>query len=222
MALFCTAGFWQLDRAAGKRELFQAFSAGTAEAALPGLPADADSQGRRYRRLRLTGRYDAQHQVLLDNMTADGMPGYQVLTPLRTPAGNVLVNRGWVPSAGDRKSLPSVAVNPDEREVTGRIDFLPRPAIRLEVPPPPADTPWPRRLFFPTAAELGAQLGYPLRSYQVLLDPARAEGYRREWRPAEMTPEQHVGYAVQWFGLAVTALILYVTLTLRGSGRDGR
>ena len=30
-----------------------------------------------------------------------------------------------------------------------------------------------------------------------------------------LTPERHLGYAVQWFGLAITVLVVALVLTLR-------
>jgi surfeit locus 1 family protein len=30
-----------------------------------------------------------------------------------------------------------------------------------------------------------------------------------------MGPDQHVAYAVQWFGLALTVIVIYLVLTIR-------
>lgn len=212
------AGFWQLDRASEKRALLARFDAGSAAAANPELVADAQAPARRYERLRLSGRYDASHQVLLDNLSFKGRPGYQVLTPLSTPGGTVLVNRGWVPADGNRAVLPDIQVGGQVREVTGRIDWLPRPGIELTTATPPQDTPWPRRLLFPTSQQISAQLGLPLRDYQLLLDPAAADGYVRDWHPGGLEPDRHVAYAVQWFGLALTVVVIYLVLA-RKNGR---
>ena len=52
-----------------------------------------------------------RHQFLLDNRSYRGQPGYEVLTPLvRAGATALLVDRGWVPFTGSRRSLPEVAV----------------------------------------------------------------------------------------------------------------
>jgi surfeit locus 1 family protein len=169
----------------------------------------------RYRNLRLPGRYDPAHQFLLDNISYQGRPGYQVLTPFETAGGTVLVNRGWLPASGDRRVLPDIAVAGETREVTGRIEWLPRPGIPLAAAAPPPDAPWPRRLLFPTSAEAGAQLGVALRNYQLLLDPGDPDGYVRDWRPGGMGSDRHLAYAVQWFGLALTVIVIYLVLVLR-------
>jgi surfeit locus 1 family protein len=213
------AGFWQLDRASEKRALLARFDAGSAAAANPRLVADAQAPALRYERLRLTGRYDSSHQVLLDNLSFKGQPGYQILTPLTTPGGTVLVNRGWVPADGNRTVLPDIQVGGETQDVTGRIDWLPRPGIELTAAAPPTDAPWPRRLLFPTSQQISTQLDRPLRDYQLLLDAEAADGYVRDWQPGGMGPDRHVAYAVQWFGLALTVVVIYLVLALK-NGRN--
>ena len=220
VAIGVTAGVWQLGRAGEKRALEARFAAGSDAAPLVALvPGDPDP-ALRYRAIRLTGRYDAGHQVLLDNLSHQQRPGYQVLTPFVTAAGTVLVNRGWVPADGDRRVLPDVAVAAGPRDVEGRIDWLPRPAIELDASPPARDEPWPRRLSFPSIAELRDQLGVPLAGYQVLLDPAAPDGFIRQWQPGGISPERHVAYAVQWFGLAVTLVVFNLVLLARTRKTD--
>jgi surfeit locus 1 family protein len=209
------AGLWQLNRAGEKRDLESRFARGSAAEALERLVADEDSGEFRYRTIRLTGRYDATHQVLLDNISSGGQPGYQVLTPFTTREGTVLVNRGWLPASGDRRILPDIRVDDQEREVLGRIERLPRPGIELATAAPPATAAWPRRLLFPTTGQVSAQLGTPLRGYQLLLDPGAPDGYLRAWKPGGFGPDRHVAYAVQWFGLALTVVIIYVVLVIR-------
>jgi surfeit locus 1 family protein len=214
--LFLAAGTWQLSRAAEKRAIFAAFDAGASGGTVPLPPPGAELGALRYRAVRLAGRYDAARQVLLDARTRDGRAGYEVLTPLRADEGPaVLVNRGWIPADPDRTRLPDVAVGDAPREVTGLLDRLPRAAMASAAPAADPAAPWPRRLLFPTAAEIGAALGYPVADYQVLLAPAAPDGYDRAWRPALLTPQQHLGYAVQWFALAAALVVLYAALNWR-------
>jgi len=215
VAIGGTAGLWQLGRAAEKRELEARFAAGGAAGALQQLVASEAAPRFRYRTVRLTGRYDPDHQLLLDNISYAGRPGYQVLTPFTAAEGTVLVNRGWVPASGDRRILPDIAVDGGPREIAGRIEWLPRPGIALAAPSPPPEAPWPRRLLFPTSGQASAQLGIALREYQLLLDPAAPDGYVREWHPGGMGPDRHMAYAVQWFGLALTVVVIYFVLVLR-------
>src|SRR4030095_1031828 len=96
MAALLTLGFWQLDRMREKEALFAAFAAGSRETVdLRSLPADRRA---RYQHAWVTGRFDSEHQILLDNMTHQGQVGYRVLTPLMFGADRtLLVDRGWIP-----------------------------------------------------------------------------------------------------------------------------
>lgn len=219
LAIGLSAGFWQLERAAAKRELYASFAAGGEATALPRLIRDDEVMTLRYSTLRLNGHYDPAHQVLLDGMSYRGQPGYHVLTPLITAEGEVLVNRGWVPADGDRRILPDVGVPAAPREVLGRVERLPRPGLELARTAPATGATWPRRLLFPTSAQISAEIGpvrsTVLRDYQLLLDPDDPDGYLRDWGPGGMDPARHLGYAVQWFGLALTVVFFYSVLILR-------
>jgi surfeit locus 1 family protein len=210
LAFFLSLGCWQLDRAEEKRSLVAAFEQGGAR--LQELPGGL-SPVERYQRLRARGRFDPTRQFLLDNMTFDGQAGFRVLTPLRLEDGRVLlVDRGFVPGSGDRSRLPDVAVQDLPREVVGRADTLPRPGIELTAPPA---TGWPRIVSFPRIEEIGAALGEPVFPQVLLLDADQPDGYGREWAPATMGPDRHVGYAVQWFGFALVTCIIWVLLSFR-------
>jgi len=60
-----------------------------------------------------------------------------------------------------------------------------------------------------------ANLDYPIAGYQLLLDPDAADGFARAWQPQVMTPEKHIAYAVQWFGLAIALFIIYIVVNLK-------
>ncbi|MGI9329400.1 MAG: SURF1 family protein [Gammaproteobacteria bacterium] len=214
-ALFAWAGFWQLDRQGQKMALFAAFDKGSEAKSIVGPIADEAATQLRYQTVVLSGRYDVSRQILLDNISRDGRAGYEVLTPLLTEDIAVLVNRGWIPAAARRDELPQVSINDEPRRIRGRLDKLPRPGLRLAGELPAADAPWPRRLLYPVAGDIEAQLGYPVTDYQVLLNPDATDGYRRDWQPKVSGPDTHLGYAVQWFAFAFTAVVIYVLLNLK-------
>jgi cytochrome oxidase assembly protein ShyY1 len=90
------AGFWQLGRAEEKQALFAAFERSAEGLTRYDPVTDNETEQYLYQRFKLTGRYEPERQILLDNMMYDGRPGYHVLTPLRIGATAVLVNRGWL------------------------------------------------------------------------------------------------------------------------------
>jgi surfeit locus 1 family protein len=49
----------------------------------------------------------------------------------------------------------------------------------------------------------------------VLLDPGEPDGYVRNWSAPGFPPMRHLGYAVQWFALALTLAVIYVVTNLR-------
>jgi len=217
---FSSLGSWQLGRASEKRALREAFAQGQAEA------VDASGQDfaqlARYQRVRLRGSYEGDRQVLIDNMpAASGRPGYRVLTPLERADGHgvVLVDRGWVPLGASRAELPDVAVDGDAREVTGTLDVLPVPGLRVGPAAAPDAAGWPRVLLFPTEADVEAALGVDVESRIVLLDAGAPDGFERKWQPSlGFGPERHLGYAIQWFAFALVAAVLFIALNLRRTG----
>jgi surfeit locus 1 family protein len=63
---------------------------------------------------------------------------------------------------------------------------------------------------------LTEKLGYEIASFQLELEPESQEGYKREWKiNTAIPPEKHLGYAVQWFGLALTLTALFFWISLK-------
>lgn len=215
MALFIRLGFWQLDRAEQKQALLAQYEVGQ-RSQVEITPQNADRLSR-YQRVRVSGHFDASHQILLDNMPSHtGRPGYRVLTPLQSSAGWLLVDRGWLPLGATRAILPDISVSDAERNLTGTMDALPRAGLQLADPPFDASAPWPRVLSFPAQSALEQQLGRKLIPGVLLLDASQPDGYERVWEAhLGFKPERHIGYAVQWFALASAAAIIFLLMGFR-------
>ena len=211
LLVFGSLGTWQLNRSGERRAELEAFA--SAQTGMPVIGLEAVPVAGNNRKVRLTGRYEAQRQVLLDSMTREGMRGYHVLTPLHTDAGMVLVNRGFVAGSADRSQLPDLTVGEEQRQVTGMAAPYFRRGLRLQ--DAAADDSWPRRLVYPTAGELRELLDERLPDFQLLLDSSEPDGYVRAWRPYGMTPERHLAYAVQWYGLAAAAVGIWLAVTFK-------
>jgi len=72
------------------------------------------------------------------------------------------------------------------------------------------------------AAQLQLQLPAAALPGQVLrLDPAMPLGYARdlELLPNTLPPSRHLGYAVQWFAMALAVLVIAGVLHVRRRGR---
>lgn len=223
LALFVSLGFWQLERAAGKRDLQASF-----EGEREYVPLEAGVEYERFTPLKATGRYLPGRQVLLENIVVDGRLGYYVITPFELAPDRplLLVNRGWLPREGSHGGPRStdgengkdgelpIAVDDGERQIRGRAGRLPRVGIR----PGPAFADaggWPRRAVWPETDDVAAVLGREVLPFVLLADPDASSPLLRRWQPQEMGPMRHVGYAVQWFALALATVVIAVVLYRR-------
>jgi surfeit locus 1 family protein len=209
-------GRWQLRRADEKRALYDAFDKGADSTRLidlttPPLP--------RYQHVEARGRYDESRQILIDNMTnAGGQAGYFVVTPFElTGGGWLLVNRGWVPVGVSREQRPAIRVADAERQIRGRANQMPSPGIRMGQPAP-LRPPFPVVANFPSRADierLVPESSWLRAADLVQLDADQPDGYVRQWQAPGLPPLRHIGYAVQWFGLALALLVIYVVTNVR-------
>jgi len=219
MALFCSLGVWQLDRAQQKKAML-AESKNVLAVRKP-LPLHAAADPARkvaYDWAQGEGRFTEAPAVLLDNQSREGRPGvrvYRVFQPTAAAAPLLLVELGWIPLAGDR-TLPRIASISGTLQVAGLLSPPPSAGLAHAIAAPQADGD-----LLATSldhAVLSSALKLPTLAPRVLrLDPALKLGYVRDLDilPNTLPPERHLGYAVQWFGLALTVLTTALVLSLR-------
>lgn len=212
--MLISLGRWQLRRADEKRALFDAFAAGTDATRVIDLSTPRVG---RYRHVEVTGHYDRARQILIDNMSnAAGQAGYFVITPFALAGGGwVLVNRGWVP-VGERARRPDIDVAAGLRQLRGRADNLPQVGLQMGTRTVLAP-PYPVVANFPTHTEIERLLhedSWTPATPVVLLDAGEPDGYLRQWQPPGFPPMRHIGYAVQWFALALTLFVIYIVTNL--------
>ena len=100
--VFVFLGVWQIERAAHKEGLLQAFNA---EQESP--PIRLTSQSPDWSRVFVDGIFDSSRQILIDNQIHKGKVGYKIFTPFRFDDNKiVLVDRGWVAQGQSRSDLP--------------------------------------------------------------------------------------------------------------------
>ena len=195
--------------------MFESFAAGTDAT----LTVDLGTPHlRRYQHIEAAGHYDQARQILIDNMFDGERVGYYVITPFALDGGGwLLVNRGWVPLTGSRADRPAIPVAANPRRLRGRADNMPSPGIQMGTKAPLAP-PYPVVAGFPSRAEIARLLGessWTSAADLVLLDPGEPDGYVRRWSPPGFPPMRHIAYAVQWFALALTLIVIYVVTNLR-------
>lgn len=222
IAFLISLGRWQLRRADEKRVLFDSFAAGTDAT----LQIDLGTPPlRRYQHIEASGHYDQSRQVLIDNMVNGERAGYFVITPFAlTGGGWVLVNRGWVPLGASRAERPAIPVAGDTRQLRGRADNMPSPGIQMGIKAALAP-PYPVVAGFPSRSEIAQLLhesSWASAADLVLLDPGEPDGYVRNWSAPGFPPMRHIAYAVQWFALALTLVVIYFATNLRRGVADAR
>ncbi|PKM13081.1 MAG: hypothetical protein CVV13_03060 [Gammaproteobacteria bacterium HGW-Gammaproteobacteria-3] len=213
MSLLILLGNWQLSRSHEKAALL---AQQERNLHAPSIRLDLDEaqalENLRYRSVKLKGRFDGKHQFLIDNQIRHGKPGFFVMTPFfpENSRQAVLVNRGWIALPAQRSTLPDAALTRTQTVIKGRINQLPGVGWKLTGAEIPTDT-WPALVQVIDHRVLSEKLGYPLAPFQIELDQNSGEGYLREWQVSEavISPEKHVAYAMQWFGLALTLTVLF-------------
>ena len=214
---FAGLGGWQISRGIEKRAQQELFSDDS------GYSSWSDGMELRpYQRLKAAGRFDTEHQFLLENIIINSRIGYYVLTPL--DAGNdvplLLVNRGWIQKTGDEPDAAVLDVATKRVDVRGRVGSLPRAGYKMGEAIVPG-SPWPKQAVYPALDDLATALDRDVQPFVLLLDPQDEFGFLRQWVPEEMGPGRHFGYALQWFAMAaVLAALLawnYKKLKKRGS-----
>ncbi len=216
VAILCGLGTWQMKRLAWKEGLIAMVGARIEEPAEP-LPPEADwpsltYANDEYRKVVLTGRFDHAHEVSVFTSLEDDRfpvrgPGYWILTPLSLADGStVIVNRGFVPDERrDPKTRPEGQVG-GEVTVTGLIRMS-EPGNLFTPEPDPDRGDWYVRDPAAIAAAFGLGRVAP---FFVDADAAPNPGglplggtTRIRFR------NDHLGYAITWYGLAAALAGVY-------------
>lgn len=227
-ALFARLGVWQLDRMHEKQAMLAAVGA-TLQARAPqplALAAD-EARARGYDWAAGEGRFLDQPAVLLDNQGREdrgaGVRAYRVFQPAAGGAP-LLVELGWLPLPGDR-AMPRVPLPAGVHTVAGLLLPPPSAGLARGVPAPQADGTLLVVALQPAALRDALHLA-ALAPRVLKLDPAQAlpavgPAYVRDLDilPNTLPPERHLGYAVQWFGLALAVLATALVVTVRKSFR---
>jgi surfeit locus 1 family protein len=211
--VFVGLGRWQWQRGNIRQAQWDAFARGSGAARVLGS-ADIRSVPR-FQRITVTGRFDAQHQFLLDNRTHAGRAGYEVLTPFELADGReLMIDRGWVAFTGYRAVLPDIHLGALEQlTLTGRVVDVAPGGLAFGRVPPDSGPSWPKVTSYPTMAQLGTALGRSVEPRIVLLDSGQPNGYVREWQAPGLPPLRHWSYAIQWWGFAAALLVIWVVLS---------
>ncbi|HZX76430.1 MAG TPA: SURF1 family protein [Lysobacter sp.] len=218
IALFANLGLWQSRRAVEKQAMLDAAAEVMRTRTPQPLSRAGDAQrARDYDWAAGSGSFDARDALLLDNQQRNGRAGvrvYRIFVPQQ--GGPLLVDLGWLPLGGDRK-LPQVLRPEGSLQLRGLL--VPPPSTGLVMGPALSrqDDAWLMTRVDLDAIAKATGLSVPLAPRVLRLDPELRIGYERdlELLPNTLPPDQHRGYAVQWFALALAVLVTALILTFR-------
>ncbi len=214
LILLVGLGVWQLERKVEKEALLASIAAGFAASPVSLPDRIDDPKAWAYRPVTVTGTFDHAHELYLyaSNLAGDHQPGYHVVTPLdRGGAPAVLVDRGWVPeNLKDPKTRTEgqiegkVTVHGISRVSSGAGPFTPDPE--------PAKRLW----FSNNIPSMAAALGEAVSPILVQADATpNPGGYPVGGQTRINIPNNHLSYALTWFGLAIALAVIYVVYLRR-------
>jgi surfeit locus 1 family protein len=215
-------GSWQLQRKAWKESLID-----TLEQRLSATPVTVPPRAawaglvrseHEFRRVKFVGAFPPGESALV---YASGSalrrdvagPGYWVFAPARTATGAVIVvNRGFVPEGSQDAATRALTENSDPIELVGAMRWPERPAWFA-----PKDDPGHNLWFVRDHLAIAVAKGWgEVAPFFIELEsPQPPGGLPRPGRLEVNLRNEHLQYAITWYGLAVVFAGMFV-LWLRG------
>lgn len=226
-AVLVGLGTWQVQRKAWKEGLIAAL---TERLAAPprALPASAtwpslDSARDEYHRVRLSAEFDYANDALVYAAASAfrpdvSGPGYWVFTPAKLANGSkLMVNRGFVPEG--RQDPKSRA----ESEIEGPIDVIgvmrwPDGSHWFTPSDEPAHNLWFSRN--PQAIAAAKGLGAVAPFYVEQESPTPPGGLPKPGKLVVVLPDNHLQYAITWYGLSIVLVVVFVTWAVRSNDAE--
>jgi surfeit locus 1 family protein len=214
LAVLIGLGVWQVKRLHWKEGLIAAIDARTKGEPISLHQAiELAKQGRdpTYYRVHIEGRFDnSKERYLFSQAIADGTPGWHVVTPFTATQGElVLVDRGFVP---DNLKDPSTRASGQIEGVTTVTGIVRAPDTQGLFTP--NNEPEANRWFW---RDLNGMVSSMFPTATLDVPPFFIEAEKNEvpggWPDGGQTrlelPNNHLQYAITWFGLAAVLIVIY-------------
>jgi surfeit locus 1 family protein len=208
-------GVWQLNQASEKEQRLQDYAQRDKTGLVLTDSSAVFEQHSGYKQVQIKGHYLVNRSFLLDNQIHQSAVGYHVFTPLQLDDKRlILVNRGWIAMGASRDALPAIPTPEDEVTISGVLSPPPGYGLLLgdDIQ---TNTLWPRVVQAVVLTRLATELNTELAPQIILLDPNAADGFVRQWKIVKFGPEKNLGYAFQWFMMALAVLIIFIVVNTR-------
>lgn len=223
LAVLIGLGLWQFDRLKWKEGLIAQIAARSKAPAVTLDEAEAlarAGQDLSYMRVRVEGRLHHGRERYLYAL-AEGQPGWHVMTPLETPAGDmVLVDRGFVPDALKDPSARSLGQVEQVVEVTGLVRMPETQGLFI-----PDNEPGTNRWFWRDLRGMAESM-FPSGAIEVapfFLEAEKSDvpgGWPEGGQTRLVIVNNHLQYALTWFALAACLLGVYAAYVWGQYRRD--
>ena len=202
-------GLWQLERAEEKRSIESSWST---QQSLEPLSVETLSpefaKSSNFQRVILFGEFATDEYWLQENQVRNGKLGFQVIMPFMLASGDVLaVDRGWVEGSPLREFYPEIETPDHKLQVSGTL-VLPSDS-KLVREAEVSVKRWPHKILEVDIKVMSSQIEKVMFPKLLKLDADNQAAFVVNWQPTNMSPTKHVAYAVQWFALFITLIILY-------------
>lgn len=228
MLVFASAGRWQLGRMHEKQAMLAAAGKALDRSRVqPLLLASDTARSQAYDWAEGAGSL-ARATLWLDSQQREGRVGVRMYCVLLPDLGGqaLLLDAGWWPLQGDRKLPVFGCPAGSAQQVRGLLARPPSAGlVHGEALQPQGEARWLAAHLDLPAIAAALELPTGIAPRVLRLDPQRnpgdagvmlAPGERDlEILPNTMSPDRHLGYAVQWFALALATLAIALLLTFR-------
>lgn len=208
-------GFWQLSRFHSKKNLLF-LSQNSSKQPVITLAVNNSQEQTEFQPVKVQGNFLGQKTLLLDNRWHQKQFGFEVLTPFQIKDTDtiLLVNRGWIPKSAITKKADFAGVSSDQQVIQGYLKTPTKRGIILGKNIQKYANGFVRVQKI-NVKDIGEYLRQPIYPFVLRLDPAAAQGFVRQWTVVVGKPERHLGYALQWFLMAMTLLVIYCIFAYR-------
>ncbi len=194
--VFIGLGTWQIIRLNWKNNLILEI-----ENSLKNPPVElTQSNKENFLKIKTSGSIDFDKQIYLYNLNESGTPGFEVINPIMIGDENFLINRGWIPF--EKKGVEEINVF-DQENIIGTLKLQGRKNIFKP------DNDLDENYWFSLNREdILKFTGKNFSKYIIYLD-----GNYQLPRPKKITANisnNHQKYAITWFSLALSILLLYL------------
>ena len=196
--IFCSLGTWQIYRLQWKLNLINEIE--------NGLKAEPVTYSRtnikNYQRIKVSGKLRIEKQIFLYSLNENGVPGFDIITPLTTRANEIiLINRGWI-----KKNLRNnekindfniVNFNGILKKITKSNPFKPKNDLINNI--------W----YTLDINDLQSHMGYKLDKYILFIQ----DDYNKLIIPKKVDadlPNNHLKYALTWYSIALSILLYFL------------